>query len=83
MFVLLGVQAVIACADIAWMRYRHTSGLRMTRQELKQESQETDGNPHVKGKLRQMRMVRAKKRMMAAVPGRGHGNCDKPNPTTL
>lgn len=68
MLVLLGVQAVIAGADIAWMRYRHTSGLRMTREELKQESQENDGNPHVKGKLRQMRMVRAKKRMLAAVP---------------
>lgn len=68
MLVLLGVQTVIAGADIAWMRYRHASDLRMSRQELKQESQESEGNPHVKGKLRQMRMTRARRRMLAAVP---------------
>ena len=68
MLVLLGVQAVIAGADIAWVRYRHNKNLRMSRQELKHESQETDGNPHVKAKLRHLRMVRARRRMIAAIP---------------
>ena len=68
MLVLLGVQTAIAGADVAWVRYRHVSKMKMTREEVKRESHENDGNPHVKGKLRQMRMVRAKRRMLAAVP---------------
>lgn len=65
---LIGAQAVIAGADIAWMRYRHAKRLRMTLQDVKTEAQEQNGNPHVKGKLRQMRMRRARRRMLAAVP---------------
>ena len=68
MLVLLGVQAAIAAADIAWVRYRHMSRMKMTREEVKRESRESDGNPQVKGKIRQIRMVRAKRRMLAAVP---------------
>lgn len=68
MLVLLGLQALIAGADVFWVRHRHAKSLRMSRQDLKQESQENDGNPHVKGKLRQLRMARSKRRMLAAVP---------------
>ncbi len=41
----------------------------MSKEEIKQEMKESEGNPEVKGKLRQLRMARSKKRMMAAVPG--------------
>ena len=65
---LLGVQAVIAGADVAWQRYHHAKQLRMSKEEVKREAKEADGNPQVKQKLRQIRMSRARKRMLAAVP---------------
>ncbi len=65
---LLGVQAVIAGADVWWVRHRHASELRMTREEVKQDAKEADGNPQIKQRLRSLRMARARKRMMAAVP---------------
>ena len=68
MLVLLAAQAVIAAADVAWVRHRHSSGLRMSREEVKQDGKEAEGNPQVKARLRQLRMGRAKQRMMAAVP---------------
>jgi flagellar biosynthetic protein FlhB len=68
MLMLLGAQAVIAGADVAWVRHRHFSGLRMSREEVKQDNKDSDGNPQVKARLRQLRRIRAKQRMMAAVP---------------
>lgn len=65
---LLAAQAVIAGADLLWQRYRHAQDLRMTKQEVQDEAKETDGNPHVKQRLRQIRAIRGRKRMMAAVP---------------
>jgi flagellar biosynthetic protein FlhB len=43
--------------------------MRMTKQEVKDEHKESDGNPEVKQKIRQLRQERSNKRMMAAVPG--------------
>ncbi len=68
MLTMLGTQAVIAGADWWWVRHHHASGLRMSRQEVKQEAKESDGNPAVKQRVRQVRMARARKRMLAAVP---------------
>ncbi len=65
---LLGAQVAIAGADVWWVRHKHNKELRMSKQELKQEAKESDGNPHVKARLRQIRMARARKRMLAAVP---------------
>ena len=68
LLLLLGVQAVIAGADVAWSRYHHASDLRMSREDVRLESREAEGDPKVKARLRQMRLSRAKKRMLAAVP---------------
>ena len=68
MFPLLGLQVVVAGADTAWARFKHGRDLRMSKQDLRDEAKETDGNPIVKARLRQIRMIRAKKRMLAAVP---------------
>ena len=65
---VLGVQAVIALADIAWVRYRHASRLRMSRHDLKEEHRETEGDPRIKARIRQIRALRARQRMMTAVP---------------
>jgi flagellar biosynthetic protein FlhB len=40
----------------------------MSREEVRQEAKESDGNPHVKRRLKQIRMARARRRMLAAVP---------------
>ena len=67
LLMLLAVQGLIAILDVGWVRYRHTSKLRMSRQELRDEHRESDGDPHVKARLRQIRRQRSKRRMMAAV----------------
>ena len=67
MLMLLAVQAGIAVLDVGWVRYRHTSQLRMSRQELRDEHKESDGDPHVKGRIRQLRRQRARRRMMDSV----------------
>ena len=59
---------VIALLDVLYQRYEHIKGLRMSRQEIKDEMRESEGDPMVKGRLRQLRMERARKRMMAEVP---------------
>jgi len=64
---LLMAQAVIAVLDTLWTHQRRLSKLKMSRQELKDEHRQTEGDPHVKGKLRHMRAKLAKQRMMEAV----------------
>ena len=49
-------------------RLKLTRSLRMSREEIKQESRESDGDPRVKARLRKLRMARARARMMAQVP---------------
>jgi flagellar biosynthetic protein FlhB len=59
---------VITILDVVYQRFEHIKKLRMSRQELKDEQRESEGDPLVKGRLRQLRMERARKRMMAEVP---------------
>ena len=68
LLIVLGCQAVIAAADVAWVRYRFGARLRMSRQDLADEHKQTEGDPAHKAKLRAMRRARARRRMMAAVP---------------
>jgi flagellar biosynthetic protein FlhB len=60
--------AGIAVLDYLVVRFRHLHKLRMTRQELREEVKESEGDPMIKGRIRSLRMVRARRRMMAAVP---------------
>ncbi len=62
------VMAVIAALDYLYQRYEYIKNLRMTKQEVKDEYKQTEGNPEIKAKLRAIRMEKAQKRMMAAVP---------------
>lgn len=64
---VLAAQCGIALLDTAWTRWRFTQRMRMSREDLRQESRESDGDPKVKGRLRQLRLARAKRRMLAAV----------------
>ncbi len=61
--------AVIAVIDYIFVRRAHMKRLRMTKQELRDEYRQSEGDPQIRAKLRQIRNERAKKRMMSAVPG--------------
>ena len=64
---VVATQVGIAVLDTAFMRWRFLQQLRMSREDLRQESKEADGDPHVKQRLRQLRVSRARRRMLAAV----------------
>lgn len=58
----------IAIADYLYQRFEYMKNLRMTKQEIKEEYKQQEGDPTIKSKLKQLRMERARRRMMAAVP---------------
>lgn len=68
MIATLSAMAVIAGADYMFQRFQFIKRNRMSKQEVKEEYRQTEGDPMVKGRIRQIRMERAKKRMMAEVP---------------
>lgn len=68
MIAALIIIAVIAALDFLYQRFDYLQKLRLSRQELKEELKETEGNPLIKARLRQLRQERARRRMMAAVP---------------
>ena len=65
----LSALGVIAGADYFFQRIRFMQRNRMSKQEIKEEYRQNEGDPHIKAKIRQLRQERSKKRMMAAVPG--------------
>lgn len=64
---VLVCQGAIALFDVGWTRYNHSRQLRMSLEEIKQEQKEMDGDPRLKAKIKQMRIARARRRMIAAV----------------
>ncbi|MFC7734479.1 flagellar biosynthesis protein FlhB [Roseomonas sp. GCM10028921] len=64
----LAAFALLAAADVFLTRFRHLRRLRMSRQDMKEEAKDAEGDPHVKGKQKAIRQQRARQRMMAAVP---------------
>ncbi len=67
-FVLAAGLAVIAALDAPLQLWNHLRQLRMTRQELKDELKESEGNPEVRGRLRRMQQELASRKMMSDVP---------------
>ena len=62
---LLGVGAV---ADWLWQRQRFLQRMRMTKEEQKEDMKQSEGDPHIKARVRQIRYERSRRRMMQAVP---------------
>ena len=60
--------ALIVAADLVWTRMQWLRDLRMTKQEVKDELKQAEGDPMVKARLRSIALDRARKRMMAQVP---------------
>lgn len=65
---VISVIAVIAVIDYGYQRYTHLRDLRMTKQEVKEEFKDSEGDPHIKQKLRAIRQERAQQRVQQAVP---------------
>ena len=66
--VMLVLLLVVALADLIFVRYNYFKGLRMSKQEIKDEMKMMEGNPEIKAKIRQIQMEMARKRMLAEVP---------------
>jgi flagellar biosynthetic protein FlhB len=64
---VLLAQTALAGVDLLWVRVRHARGLRMSRQDIRDEQKETEGDPQVRMRFRQLRLRRARKRMLTAV----------------
>ncbi len=65
---VVALLAVVAAGDYFFQYRQWFERQKMSQQEIKEEYKQTEGDPVVKGKLRQLRQARMKKRMMAAVP---------------
>jgi len=68
---LVGVVALVtalALLDFFYQVYEHRKKLRMTQQEVRDEMRQSEGDPHIKARLRQIRTERARQRMMQAIP---------------
>ncbi len=60
--------AVVAAADYAFQRWKFEKDLRMTKQEVKDEAKQTEGDPQIKSRIRTLQYEAARKRMMQEVP---------------
>jgi flagellar biosynthetic protein FlhB len=65
---VVAMLAVVAFADYFFQYRQWFERQKMTLQEMKEEYKQSEGDPHVKGRIRQLRQQRMKKRMMASVP---------------
>jgi flagellar biosynthetic protein FlhB len=59
---------VLAAIDFTYNRWQHTQDLKMTKQEIKDEHKQSEGDPSVKARIRSVQREMARKRMMEAVP---------------
>lgn len=66
--VILILFLVLALADLLFVRFTYFKSLRMSKQELKDEYKQMEGDPKIKAKIRQIQMQMTKKRMMQEIP---------------
>jgi len=63
-----GIIIILAVVDYAFSKYEMEQKMKMTKQEVKEEFKDTEGDPQLKGKIRSMQQQMARKRMMAEIP---------------
>jgi len=59
---------LVILMDVPWQLWQHFKKLRMSKEELKREHKESEGDPHIKGRIRSQQQAMARRRMMARVP---------------
>ncbi len=67
-FQIIGVIMILAVLDLGYQKWQTTQDLKMTKQEVKDEFKQTEGDPQIKGKIRQKQRQMAMARMMQEVP---------------
>ncbi|SFN33623.1 flagellar biosynthetic protein FlhB [Nitrosospira briensis] len=65
---IAGTMVLIAGVDVPFRLWDHFRKLKMTKEEVRQENKETEGDPHVKARIRSQQRAMARKRMMAEIP---------------
>ncbi len=65
---IVGALVAIAMIDAPYQVWHYANKLKMTREELRQEAKESDGNPEIKAKIRQQQREMARRRMMSEIP---------------
>ena len=68
LFLVVMTMVALAAADYVYKKWSHKEKLKMTKQEVKEEHKEQDGDPKVKNRIRALRYERHRQRMMAAIP---------------
>lgn len=68
MLALVGGVGLVSAIDVPFQLWQYYSKLRMTKEEVRQEHKEQEGDPHVKGRIRSQQREMARRRMMADVP---------------
>lgn len=67
MMTIMGL-ALVAALDVPFQLWQYHDRLKMTKEDVRQENKESEGDPHVKGRIRSMQRQMARRRMMAEVP---------------
>ena len=65
---IVGGMVLIVAIDVPFQLYSHNKKMMMTKEEVRQEHKETEGNPQIKGRIRSMQREMARRRMMAEIP---------------
>jgi flagellar biosynthesis protein FlhB len=65
---IVAAMLIIVAIDVPFQLWDHNKKLMMTKEEVRQENKETEGNPEVKGRIRHMQREAARRRMMSAIP---------------
>jgi flagellar biosynthesis protein FlhB len=68
LFAVVGAMVLIVAVDVPYQLWEYHRKLRMTRDEMRKELKETEGDPQVKARVRSMQRAAARKRMMAEIP---------------
>jgi len=68
MMKVCGIMIFLAALDYGFVRWEMEEKMKMTKQEQKEENKDTEGDPHIKSKIRAIQQQMARSRMMAAVP---------------
>lgn len=66
--IMLLIFFILGMIDLMIVRYQYFKDLRMSKQEVKDEYKQMEGDPHIKAKIRQVQMQIAQKRMMSSIP---------------
>jgi flagellar biosynthetic protein FlhB len=68
MFAVIALLALGSVIDFIWQRQRFMERMKMTKEEVKEDYRQSEGDPHIKARQRQIRAERARRRMIQQVP---------------